>query len=888
MAPLNDWARLWRAFLILFSFLLILLSTNLSGQEWQQEYDFGTGLYVEQLDNDNFQVLGEAFGNQLAIETDSLGNSLNMQNFGPGNLRAIANKEYILWKEVFNNASDPLVARLDPSGNTIWEQEFGNPAFNEQINDMIQTNDQHLLFFGVGDTIIGTSKSYLFAQKVDLNGNTLWRSVFSVDDLNTQIPERIIECTNGDILCGFSYLPDLSIKFIRLNAGGAIVNDTITYFNQGFRTTIGDVVPASDGGYFLALNLTTNPVNPNLGDEIYLLKEGGNEQWSQQWIGSQFDILELLALTPTSDQGVIVTSNNFGLFVDDQAVSRFDAQGNLLWSRIVPTMGMDIIEKDIDQFVITGIAPSGRIYLYNLIDTIGSNLTGPDLELFFTVVDPSLEIYTFRTIQLTTVNTGDTTMSDIEIEFGLPPFTAYVNHQTSKGNYNLFFETWTISALAPGENATLDLEVFLLEDDFPITTYAEVSEAVPFYDIDSSPANGICCGQVEDDEASFVLGGIPIESDDLDLEIKLMVDDAELATLDPRLLTLEVINKGSVTGEGVQVEFPVPEHTAYLDHEVSQGDFDVLAGLWTINNIPPGGMAVLQYKIEPLSNQFPIEVFTQILSAAPNDIDSEPGNADCCEPTEDDEALVTISNPTLGGDGTDLEITLSIDDPSLAIYQLRTATLEVFNNSDQEATNIIIDFSLPSGTAYTSHMTSQGTYLLFFGQWNVGTLPPGETAIFELTFFTLTENGPIDVFAQVLQAQPFDIDSSPGNAVCCTPAEDDEAYTALDNSQFQYNDNQPLVIGKPRDKIDIPTISLYPNPAIDQLQLSLSNLSDEYPLSIRIIDSKGGIHWVKKYPPGIFENIHSIDISELPNGWFVCFIEQGGTNQQVPFLKVSE
>ncbi|MEL6865734.1 MAG: Ig-like domain-containing protein [Bacteroidota bacterium] len=133
----------------------------------------------------------------------------------------------------------------------------------------------------------------------------------------------------------------------------------------------------------------------------------------------------------------------------------------------------------------------------------------------------------------------------------------------------------------------------------------------------------------------------------------------------------------------------------------------------------------------------------------------------------------------IGVDGVDLELSLSVDNSQLTIYQNRTYTLTIQNTGDEVATGIKIDFPTPEDMAYVSQSETNGNYANWTGEWTLARLEAGASETLELTLFTLRGTGGISSFAQVSQADQEDIDSSPVNGSCCTANEDDEAVVTI-------------------------------------------------------------------------------------------------------------
>ncbi|MFK7907425.1 MAG: DUF11 domain-containing protein, partial [Chitinophagales bacterium] len=125
--------------------------------------------------------------------------------------------------------------------------------------------------------------------------------------------------------------------------------------------------------------------------------------------------------------------------------------------------------------------------------------TGIDLELTKTVDNPILTKFTNRTFTITVINKGPETATNVSVKDAIPTGLAFTSTSASKGSYAVWTSIWTIGSLAPNESATLDLTLFILNVDTPITNFAQVQTAGPD-DIDSTPGNDTDNTPDEDDE----------------------------------------------------------------------------------------------------------------------------------------------------------------------------------------------------------------------------------------------------------------------------------------------------------------------------------------------------------------------------------------------------
>jgi len=109
------------------------------------------------------------------------------------------------------------------------------------------------------------------------------------------------------------------------------------------------------------------------------------------------------------------------------------------------------------------------------------------------------------------------------------------------------------------------------------------------------------------------------------------------------------------------------------------------------------------------------------------------------------------------------------------IFENTTFRVTVVNEGTETMNNIYVDANIPNGLVFTGVSQTQGLFNLFTEMWNVGELAPGESAYLDLILFTLTDNQDITFSSEVLQANPTDVDSTPGNGII--GEDDDDSVT---------------------------------------------------------------------------------------------------------------
>lgn len=198
---------------------------------------------------------------------------------------------------------------------------------------------------------------------------------------------------------------------------------------------------------------------------------------------------------------------------------------------------------------------------------------------------------------------------------------------------------------------------------------------------------------------------------------------------------------------------------------------------------------------------------------------------------EPGEILTNVSagyRPFIVEDEIDLELSLSVNNTNPNLYQKPRMTYTLTNNSNTRfASNVQVTigvcnvggganldggigfFNQSNGLVNTSPSPSAslGSYNSTTQKWNIPELAPGETATLEVSVFVLTTEER-KLTGQVTLANPFDIDSTPGNLNNCQPQEDDEAQIVLNQQTTDLPDFELSIVGYFVSTIINPNISV--------------------------------------------------------------------------------
>ncbi|MEL6719410.1 MAG: T9SS type A sorting domain-containing protein, partial [Bacteroidota bacterium] len=138
-------------------------------------------------------------------------------------------------------------------------------------------------------------------------------------------------------------------------------------------------------------------------------------------------------------------------------------------------------------------------------------------------------------------------------------------------------------------------------------------------------------------------GVCEVEEEYIDIEITELSATPNPFTIFNRVtFRVEVANRGNLEANDVVLEFPIPKgELAYVNANISQGNFRIGARQWDIGSLAAGESASLDFTLFTLIRQ-DINVYAQVIAASSDDIDSTPNNGDGVTAQEDDETNLVI------------------------------------------------------------------------------------------------------------------------------------------------------------------------------------------------------------------------------------------------------
>lgn len=189
----------------------------------------------------------------------------------------------------------------------------------------------------------------------------------------------------------------------------------------------------------------------------------------------------------------------------------------------------------------------------------------------------------------------------------------------------------TTNIPASAVNGTTRLRIILSSNDF------------------SGPCDNPAFGEVED--YLVEISEANNSDDQIDLELNMSATNTDPEIFSRSRVTLTLTNNSSNQATNIRAELFL---TAGIDDFVFAGDgdvaltgsgtFSIVSGAWNIPSLAGGATATVSFDLFTLSDDF--SPCAQVRSVDQEDIDSSPGNAQCPNAMEDDEATLSDNPPT--------------------------------------------------------------------------------------------------------------------------------------------------------------------------------------------------------------------------------------------------
>jgi hypothetical protein len=284
------------------------------------------------------------------------------------------------------------LVKADASGNLEWTRNFGGNS-NESGYSLQQTADGGYIIVGYTQSY-GAGQADVYLIKTDVSGITQWTHTYggTSNDYGYSVQQT---SDGGYVIAGQTYSYGLGESDVWLIRTDALGNQLWTHYYGGLEPEIGRAVrQTADGGYIIAGSTKSYGAGAY---DVFLVKTDdlGNQQWTQTFGGSNYDMGYSVQLT--QDGGYIVAgdSASYGTGICDAYLIKTNASGNQEWSQTFggsdSDYGRSCQQTSDDGYILAGYTNSYGAGDYDVyLIRLEAEIT--DLSVTLTPHDPPIQI----------------------------------------------------------------------------------------------------------------------------------------------------------------------------------------------------------------------------------------------------------------------------------------------------------------------------------------------------------------------------------------------------------------------------------------------------------------------------------------------------------------
>jgi uncharacterized repeat protein (TIGR01451 family) len=320
-----------------------------------------------------------------------------------------------------------------------------------------------------------------------------------------------------------------------------------------------------------------------------------------------------------------------------------------------------------------------------------------DISLTKTVDNRTPNVGDTVTFTLTLHNAGPDPATGVVVSDPLPAGLTFQAANPSQGTYDPATGSWSFGTLAANATATMTITARVVAPT--LATNVAVASSSPF---DPNPADNTATATVTPQQA--------------DLAVTKIVSNPTPNVGDVVVFTVTMKDIGPNDATNVTAHDLLPAGLTFVAATPGQGTYDSTTGTWTVGTVPCAASAALTIEARVTASGPQINVATITHS---DQFDPNPSN---------NQGVATLS-----ASESDLAVTKAASVRQATVGSLVTFTVAVHNLGPSVAMGVFVTDKLPAGLAFVSARPSQGAYSARTGQWAVGTLAPGGSAVLRIT-----------------------------------------------------------------------------------------------------------------------------------------------------------
>jgi hypothetical protein len=302
---------------------------------------------IEQTTDGGYIAAGTGNNNFLILRLSNTSDIVWAKTFGDGATASFIQQTtdggYIAAGTVPNPASydatEAFVLKLDESGNQIWTKTFADALgvfLDVTANSVQQTTDGGYIVAGTSQNSTSFTREPL-VLKLDESGNKVWAKTFNKETFVVPTPTSIQQTKDGGYVIllgdfGNHYFITLKLD----DAGNQVWAKTLSC--SSFGCAASSIQQTIDDGYIIAGGITTHSVcSPCFVAIVLKLDSAGNKVWVKTF-GHSHCRNEQYAnfIQQTTDGGYIAAGTiniNYDPREDKALIFKLDSAGNKVWAK---------------------------------------------------------------------------------------------------------------------------------------------------------------------------------------------------------------------------------------------------------------------------------------------------------------------------------------------------------------------------------------------------------------------------------------------------------------------------------------------------------------------------------------------------------------------------
>ncbi|MFD2822740.1 hypothetical protein ACFS5M_03605 [Lacinutrix iliipiscaria] len=278
-----------------------------------------------------------------------------------------------------SGSNDYWLAKLDASGNIIWQKSYGYSGADIGIT-LIQTNDNGFFITGVLDVTAsggeGNTRRHAggdyWALKLNSSGEIEWSKYYGGSFTDT--PYDAIQTTDGYIIVGSSDSDDVDINnnkgsydfwVIKISETGDLIWEKS--YGGSEIDEAWSITQTNDNNFVIVGDTRSSDLDVNnlIGAaDLWVIKitPTGDLIWEKTIGGTNFDVGR--SIVKTQDQGFLISGSSRSSDIDlnsnngqnDALVLKIDANANLEWQKTIGGLNIDFAYDAIELNDLTIVA----------------------------------------------------------------------------------------------------------------------------------------------------------------------------------------------------------------------------------------------------------------------------------------------------------------------------------------------------------------------------------------------------------------------------------------------------------------------------------------------------------------------------------------------------